>query len=914
MPTNAIVVAPGRVPDAYPHAEVAAFPLSSEVAFRHHMVRLNPALDEHSGSHTRALWRACEATIAEQINWSLDRLVALRDRTWFGTSAARRGERAEPVTITRYLESLALMHLAPTPGITYAVGPDGEVSAASDDRQRWLSFALPEDLLLGALGVEPAPERIAADAPLLLHHLLDLGVAEIHQHVGAGMEFPLLWASTLAALASPRLPENALEGPGVPFAGGATLVRWLLCAAIMRCVLAELLARVRAGRAEPSLRPFLALLLGEGSALRIEQRRVLRDVIQALELADDAALPDFLALRELYADLHPLARELDHAPPQSVDDAYERCDPVAVRMQLKGRNCGERWLLREALAHLREHEQTDGAFALLWWQVVRIRCQLYRTVVERPLTAGLQWFLRFYNRISKLRGPLERILVEASYFAAGEGRPIAALEVRTTPGGSAIETGEKLLDMLRSWKRVLGRIGEQPSAPELGVILHFLKGRDLPPVNAWDRGMPAAFWAETQADAQALEDLSRGRYLQLFTQRAATAHATAGLIEAMPSLLWLLRGLDIASDELGVPTWVLVPVLAHVREAADVASRRPGAGMPLGITAHVGEDFRHLLEGMRRVFEQVAYLLGPRGGRLGHAVALGLDPRSWAESAGIVEMPAEERLWDLVFEWRLHTHYRVAAELASQPPAGRLDRLANELGELSELVFGTAVEPPVLAELHHALHRFLLPSPGHRSIVIDGGLDSYERGLARLRADGEVHARKKVHHWLRAHLLDEAVFRRGQTLVDVQIDSLELAALISVQASLRRAVAQRGIVVEVNPSSNLLIGDLADLRNHPIMRLCPPEREEGGLPPVAIAVGSDDPVTFSTSLLHEYVLLHRAARAAGYSERSVHAWLDAIRQTGMDARMTVAWRPSALAKAEQLERELARFLSLPSGR
>jgi hypothetical protein len=40
------------------------------------------------------------------------------------------------------------------------------------------------------------------------------------------------------------------------------------------------------------------------------------------------------------------------------------------------------------------------------------------------------------------------------------------------------------------------------------------------------------------------------------------------------------------------------------------------------------------------------------------------------------------------------------------------------------------------------------------------------------------------------------------------LDGSEVEALSSVQNALRRGVSQRNIVVEVNPSSNLLIGDL----------------------------------------------------------------------------------------------------------
>jgi len=130
----------------------------------------------------------------------------------------------------------------------------------------------------------------------------------------------------------------------------------------------------------------------------------------------------------------------------------------------------------------------------------------------------------------------------------------------------------------------------------------------------------------------------------------------------------------------------------------------------------------------------------------------------------------------------------------------------------------------------------------------------------------------------------------------------------AVQCALQRGIAQRGVVIEVNPSSNLLIGDLLDLRNHPILRMNPPVPEENGPPPVAIALGSDDPLTFSTELLREYSLLHQAACAAGYPERVVHEWLESIRRTGMDARFTLAWRPSAEEKTQELIDTMCRYL------
>ena len=80
---------------------------------------------------------------------------------------------------------------------------------------------------------------------------------------------------------------------------------------------------------------------------------------------------------------------------------------------------------------------------------------------------------------------------------------------------------------------------------------------------------------------------------------------------------------------------------------------------------------------------------------------------------------------------------------------------------------------------------------------------------------------------------------------------------------------------------------------------------------VAIAVGSDDPLTFSTQLLREYTLLHHAACSPGYPERTVQDWLETIRRTGMDARFTLAWRPNAGEKTKELIRDLSRYLHVP---
>ncbi|HEX2959414.1 MAG TPA: hypothetical protein VHO70_21445, partial [Chitinispirillaceae bacterium] len=569
-----------------------------------------------------------------------------------------------------------------------------------------------------------------------------------------------------------------------------------------------------------------------------------------------------------------------------------------VRLSLKSPNEGEVRFVRKCLKFIERYEpgrEKDTMFECLFWQVIRVRNLLYRTVVQRPMTAGLQWFIRFSNRLRPFKDPLNKIRTEVSYEVAcgSSGGPIAALEIRATAANTSKDLAEDLYDLTKSWQNVLKKYSPQNDRqPEFGIVLLFPKARDLD--HRWESGNPPANSSGSYAEPlpRIGSVISLGvRYANYFQSQVTKVKAAANLIKRKPLILWVLRGIDVASDELSIPTWVLVPLFLYLeRESAIAAASIQNPfwkPKPLRITAHVGEDFRHLMEGMRRIFETVYYLLRRSGGRLGHATALGYDPRQWAQQAGTVMMPVEERLWDLVFEWRLYTQFKTPHELRITVPSGRVGYLENQIRNLSKSLFDKEHEPHEMALVHHKLHT-LWSGPEVNEMQTDVNLNRFK--LDQKELDPELfYNDEKVSRLLQDYRTSENVFRKGELLVSVVIDESEIIALQAVQDALRGLVSIRGIIVEVNPSSNLLIGNLLDLRNHPTLRLFPPEPQEGAPPPVRIAVGSDDPITFCTHLLREYTLLYDAALSAGYPENAVVDWLEEIQRTGMDARFTLKW-------------------------
>jgi adenosine deaminase len=466
------------------------------------------------------------------------------------------------------------------------------------------------------------------------------------------------------------------------------------------------------------------------------------------------------------------------------------------------------------------------------------------------------------------------------------------LEVRLAPEDSDSEL-RKLIEVVEEvagfWMPVAARAGaahltrgqKRPKLNptlELGIVFHFIKQRG----GGRDKGVPAAGWSDSNAnpDHPANRPNARNptgyRYAQYHREKLHQARTLAWLFRNYPLSLEIVRGLDICTDEIGVPNWVFVPVLQYVREAAATASaaawRTHGLSLPtLRTTIHAGEDFVHLLSGLRQVDEAVEGFELRTGDRIGHGIALGVDARDWARWAGRLPMIREERLWDLVWE---RSWYGRGGHCCEQ---GRQSFLDREIAALSEQVFRRPVPPYELEMLGRDLRR---PEALARVGFPDG-----------LPPDSVLLGERQ--RLLDEYLSDALLFQRGREFVWVDTAS-EGEVLASLQAELRQKVGTLGLTVEVNPTSNLLIGNLGDLTVHPLWRLRPP-REGDGAPPVSVCIGSDDPVVFASNLRQEYQILCDAMILAGLSDEEARQWLDRTRASGMETRFTLSERSGQIA-------------------
>ncbi|WP_437945940.1 hypothetical protein WME98_34385 [Sorangium sp. So ce296] len=849
-------------------AETEAFPFVSMEAYRGRTLALTRAHAADEDASTAALGHALEDRLRLHANGlSLDALRQIRLRAWFFRDPpGGKVQGNDTVPLHQHLERLASTYLdfrGRRAILSQRCADPIDPGASSIDalhlramRYRWLTLRLPPDLLVSALaskhGVQPESSLVDLTTPHLAR-VLERDVADTHLHIGQGTSFGDVWRSLMAQLASgydvDAVKLDAGEGVpdyaawGDPKQRGDRYHRALLLAALVRLWLARFLSRPSVPYAQflgaLSNQAAASLVWPEAPSIMLAAHRALRNI---------EATPSRPLLRKLYVGLACAQIDVRRQTPGPVTSTLHKS---AAEILKRDPACAwlhdgdpEMALTRRGLAYLAACKQaTDPDFALAFWQYQRLRCMTYNFVTQDPGVGGLDWFQRFSRRLGPLRRPLDGTLVTSAHTLQGSDVQLKSLEVRETPRD----------DWSVTWRSVRGmarQLRELPRRPQAGVVLHFIKRRD--PARDEPDGARWAFgaWSLDQWKA---------------------ARSTELMLEQLPETLVLLRGLDVASAELSMPLWPTLRPLRHLRDASQRAAvklshRRPTWNVPpLRVTYHAGEDFRRLAEGIRRVHELVCFRVLEAGDRVGHGLALGIDPERWAERARCIEQPQAERLDDLLWELDLYGRGWLA------PSAARVERVRSEAARVAERIHGEPVPIDALLVARKRRHDPVrLAALGYPSAITPAArADTADV----LMIDG---------------LRRPEVFRRGLVPIEVAVDAGEVEFLRAASHFVRRELTRLEITVETNPSSNLLIGRYESIDEHPIFRMFPrPGHERPGEVPVLVSLNVDDPVAFASRTADEYAHVYFALLRGRVPASEALDWLDRVRKNGYDSRFTV---------------------------
>lgn len=300
----------------------------------------------------------------------------------------------------------------------------------------------------------------------------------------------------------------------------------------------------------------------------------------------------------------------------------------------------------------------------------------------------------------------------------------------------------------------------------------------------------------------------------------------------------LITGCDAAGNELHTPPDVFAPIFRYLRY-----------GGVAHFTYHAGEDFIHLLSGIRATYEAVEFLNLRAGDRIGHATALGISPQLWIKRVGSsVVMRCPFLLDDLVFAWSLLRDDKLQMH--------DLVLLEREIRRLSAKIYMESYPPELLEEAWRL--RYLDPLKA----IVDPQrardcFNAFERqefsNILRVKNEKSkaFDLYRKYHGNRFFDMSWGGASKEESPYEECQTDLISVNSLKRLQLLVLKHVNERMVALETMPTSNVRISCYNDYDEHHIFNWLNLDQHPD-YPVPTVCICTDDPGVFATNIRNEY--------------------------------------------------------------
>lgn len=419
-------------------------------------------------------------------------------------------------------------------------------------------------------------------------------------------------------------------------------------------------------------------------------------------------------------------------------------------------------------------------------------------------------------------------------------RNIAHLEGRFAPKDK-IEDNIRLINKIRKgWDRFQKVSGTSSS---IALVAHFIKCEDK-------------------------NIKSEYRHLNLRESLIRKGRSLIKTLQHLPSNIKIV-GVDACSNELHTPPEVFAPLYRYLRKNGISH-----------FTYHAGEDYVHLLSGLRAMYESVEFLELSNGDRIGHGIASAVNPEYWIrqmENKCIIKQG--EWLDNLLFVRKLLLDNKTKYEL--------LPRIDIEIMKYAVSIYNNQNKFDDNTE-HHQIcmetltEAWLLRKYSPSEYLFDNSnrlfdtesfieknhikerirrvkyfMDIYHRPSLSDRRICQryfIKCNKSCENKGGIHDGYKCCFRNGYDY-PVEIRLTELFSkddYLEIQNLLLKYLRKKNIVIESLPTSNVRISHYTDLNEHHLLRWF--EEDNSVSPPIVL--GSDDAGIFMTNIYNEYAMVY----------------------------------------------------------
>lgn len=608
-------------------------------------------------------------------------------------------------------------------------------------------------------------------------------------------------------------------------------------------------------------------------------------------------------LDECVRDIQTIVNKLKERY-QTLELDYTLCGAALNYNPERGVNeviSGERWFMYEMFLRIYGQRDFSPRYQNWFYLYLVIKTQIRMEIVQCNYNVGFDNFKRFQDRKDKFVEDTlyEEIYVKMAVRDTIYNQHIVSLEARIAPKDDARQDAETIKKYDRWICKNLKEEEKKRLKSKYFYVYHFIKE----PEEEGETGECRNWEKRKKVREQAVE-IAKMR--------------DQGYEEAKR-----VRGIDASSSEIGCRPEVFAQAFRflkdHIPQDEDGFVWRDGNLMA---TYHVGEDFLDVIDGLRAIDEAIHFLNLRCGDRLGHALALGVDAVDWYRSkSGRILISKQDYLDNLVWLYGKIRKYNIKdASDAQNYIEKRFQEYFQEiyLNNLSKQERDKIVkEAREYFEKENITHRYINDDMrfGIHEYYDAWKLrgddpEIYRHGFAELsfvrtdkwedyavdksfplnypvRYSPEVAVLYYMYHF------NVNVRKIGAETVEVKVQDSIVNAVKIIQKKLQNEIAEMGIGIETNPSSNYLIGTFRRYDKHPIvswynLSLIQNDDEVRDCPQIQVSINTDDQGVFATYLENEYAYMALALEKYKddegkriYKRSCIMQWLNNIRKMGI---------------------------------
>lgn len=577
---------------------------------------------------------------------------------------------------------------------------------------------------------------------------------------------------------------------------------------------------------------------------------------------------------------------------------------------------GERWFLYEMFRRIFGDDGVISRFKNLFYAYLLIKENIRAEFVQNNAAPGFENFRKYQDRKeyfledSFFENHLVKSAIQSSLFESN----VVTLEARITPKLSA----KDIRLQIQKYDRI---IGSEKYGNRYFYTMHFVK-------TGMERFKPDIFVAQRH-------DSLRKRVEQ-------QARAIALVREKYSKEGARIRGIDAANIEIGCGPEVFAQEFRFLSD--HIVDHSCQKVMPqLRMTYHAGEDFLDIVSGLRAIDEAIHFLNLDCGSRIGHALALGINVNDWYNSKNNrIMLSRQECLDNIVWLYIMIIRYKLEIEIEI------VKYLEQQYSYYFNMIFGKSIHSEVLDSICERAERYYngfeskligsrcitknIQTDTIKDFYMGNGYDfgiynyykawtlrgdnpnAYKRGFFEKVPEYHVSRNHYEYYYINYQFpneqedrfikevgilyymyhFDEQVRQNGDKSIEIKVRNDMIGLVEKVQRAMQKMVAERGIGIECNPSSNYLIGTFKRYDEHPIIKfynkgLTNSEEVLDASEQINVSINTDDQGVFNVSLENEYAYMALALEKIRgedgkplYKRQMIYQWIDDIRKMGIN--------------------------------